>query len=80
MIRIPGLRGYVMNYFTPSHNNSLILTDNYAPVETLLNPMNGQPITTDQEPVISWVEESRIIAALAIVGIIFVILRRKKVI
>jgi hypothetical protein len=79
-IRIPGLRGYVMNYFTISHNNSLILTDNYAPVETLLNPMNGQPITNDQEPLISWMEESRIIAALAIVGIIFVILRKKKVI
>lgn len=79
-IRIPGLSGYVMNYFTITHNSSIVLTDNYAPVETLLNPMNGQPITIDQEPVISWVEESRIIAALAIVGIIFLILRKKNVI
>ncbi|HKM77468.1 MAG TPA: fused MFS/spermidine synthase [Candidatus Bathyarchaeia archaeon] len=78
--RIPGLGVDVMNYFMISQNNSPILTDNYAPVETLLNPMNGQPITNDQEPLISWMEESRIIAALAIVGIIFVILRKKKVI
>ncbi|HMK82186.1 MAG TPA: fused MFS/spermidine synthase [Candidatus Bathyarchaeia archaeon] len=76
-VRNPGLREDVMNYFTISNNNSPILTDNYAPVETLLNPMNGQPITNDQEPPISWMEASKIITALAIVGIIFVILRKK---
>jgi spermidine synthase len=77
-VKIGGLRKDVANYFAISSNTSLILTDNYAPVETLLNPMTGQPLTNDQEPGIMSQETARIILALAIVAVIFIVLRKKR--
>jgi spermidine synthase len=77
-VRIPELREYVGNYLDVPFNSSPILTDNYAPVETLLNPMTGLPLTVDQAPTITPSETGRIILALTIVAVVFVVLRRKK--
>jgi spermidine synthase len=74
-----GLAEEAMHYFTVSGNSSPVLTDNYAPVESLLNPMNGMPLTKDQEPVISSVEALRLMVAFALVGIVLTILKKRKV-
>jgi len=56
-----------------------VLTDNYAPVETLLNPMTGQPLTNDQETPITSQEAFRIILGVIIVSAVFLLLRKRKV-
>jgi spermidine synthase len=78
MVRIPELREYVGNFLTISSGSSPVLTDNYAPVETLLNPMTGQPLTNEQEPAITSQETVRIILVLAAVAVVFAVLRKKK--
>jgi len=78
MVRIPELREYVGNFLTISSGSSPVLTDNYAPVETLLNPITGQPLTNEQEPAITSQETVRIILVLAAVAVVFAVLRKKK--
>jgi spermidine synthase len=70
---------YVTNYFIVPQNNSPILTDDYAPVENLISPINGQPLTTDQQPFITQGEALRIAAGLIIVAGICFILAKKRV-
>lgn len=77
MLKIPALSEYVTNYVTIPHDNSNVLTDNYAPVENLLNPMNGQPFSSDQQAGSS-LEEIRIIAALGLIAIAFIVLSKSK--
>jgi spermidine synthase len=75
---IPHLRKDVRNYFTISTGNSPILTDNYAPVETLLNPMTDQPLSR-QEPAITMLEAGRLILAVAIVAVVVIVLKKKQI-
>lgn len=63
----------------PSPTNAPILTDNYAPVETLLNPITGQPLTRSEETQGLTVEMERAVVVVAIVAAIFVVLVRKKI-
>jgi spermidine synthase len=69
---------YVTNYFVVPQNNSPILTDDYAPVENLISPINGQPLTTDQQPFITQGEALRVAAGLLIVAAICLILAKKR--
>lgn len=79
VVKIPELRQYVTNYFTPVSDTSTILTDNFAPVENLLNPMTGQPLTNEQAPETTPDESPKVIMVLIILAIIFVVLRKKRV-
>lgn len=67
----------VGNLFTLGANNEPILTDNFAPVENLLDPMTGQPLNA-QGPSLYMQEAERIVALVLIATVIFVILRRRK--
>ncbi len=71
----PKLKEYVENYDLVDTVGARVLTDDFAPVETLLNPLTGQPIsrTDEVQPVIS--REFSIIAItviLAAVGVFLV--------
>jgi spermidine synthase len=67
----------VGNLFTLGANNEPILTDNFAPVENLLDPMTGQPLNA-QGLSLYMQETERIVALVLIAAVIFVILRRRK--
>jgi spermidine synthase len=79
VVRIPAIEGYVTNYLILPSNNSPILTDDYAPVENLISPINDQPLTTDQQPFMSQGEALRVAVGLAIVVAVCVILVKKRV-
>ncbi|HYB66856.1 MAG TPA: fused MFS/spermidine synthase [Candidatus Acidoferrales bacterium] len=78
IVNIPGMKDYLANYFTPIGNNPPILTDNYAPVDTMLSPISGLPITNDQPPLISEQEALQILGGVVIVAAVAVILMKKK--
>ena len=78
IVNIPGMKNYLANYFTPIGNNPPILTDNYAPVDTMLSPISGLPITNDQPPLISEQEALQILGGVVIVAAVAVILMKKK--
>jgi spermidine synthase len=77
-VKIQEMSDYVTNYFVIPQNNSPILTDDYAPVENLISPINGQPLTTDQQPFITQGEALRIAAGLIIVTALCFILAKKR--
>jgi predicted membrane-bound spermidine synthase len=82
VIRIPTLtlEEYVANYFKVDSGDAPVLTDNYAPVETLLSPITGQPLNSDTGSAIIAQEVERLVA-IALVGVVvFVILRTKKIV
>jgi spermidine synthase len=68
----------VSNYFVMATRNAPILTDNYAPVETLLNPMTGQPLNA-QESNLYMQDAARVIALLLIMAVVFLVLHRKRI-
>lgn len=72
------LLGDVSNFFVMPPNNAPVLTDNFAPVDTLLNPMTGQPLS-EQDSGIYIQEVERIVAACLILAVVLLILHRKKV-
>ena len=78
IVKIPELKEYVGNYFASSSDRAPVLTDNFAPVETLLNPMTGEPLTNDQEPTISTQEATRLALVLVMVAVVFAVLIKKK--
>ncbi len=71
------LESDVDNLFVPAITNQLILTDNFAPVETLLNPVTGQPLS-DQETNTYTQETEKIVAIVLIAAVVFLILLRKR--
>jgi predicted membrane-bound spermidine synthase len=77
-VPIPALRDYVTNYFTPTQNNSPILTDDYAPVETLISPINGLPLSSEQQPMLTQDEAVRIAIGLVAVTAISVVVFKKR--
>jgi spermidine synthase len=77
--RISSLEEDVNNYTPPSANNAPILTDNYAPVENLLNPITGEPLTAQDQTQAITQEMQRAIAVIAIVAVIFIVLVRKRI-
>ena len=78
-VRAPRMTDYVTNYMVVQPNNSPILTDDYAPVENLISPINDQPLTMDQQPLISQGEALRVAVGLALVVAVCVILAKKKI-
>jgi spermidine synthase len=79
LVKIPQMTDYVANYLIIPPNNSPILTDDYAPVENLISPINDQPLTIDQQPFISQSEALRVEFGLVIVGAVCIILAKKKI-
>lgn len=76
--RIPALRDYVANYFTVEPGNAPLLTDDFAPVETLLNPLTGQPLISQEEPA-RIPQEALRLAAIALIALtVLAVLWRKK--
>ena len=78
IVNIPGINDYLAHYFTATGTNPPILTDNYAPVETMLSPISGLPLTNDQPPLITEEEALRILGGFVIVAAVAVILMKKK--
>ena len=78
-VRAPRMTDYVTNYMVVQPNNSPILTDDYAPVENLISPINDQPLTMDQQPLISQGEALRVAVGFALVVAVCVILAKKKI-
>jgi len=72
------LRNYAGNLFTLEIGDSMILTDNFAPVETLLNPITGRPLVEEDTSGILTQEAVR--AAIVVLAgvIIMIILARRK--
>ena len=68
---------YVENYFTLDTSKAPVLTDDYAPVETLLNPLTGQSLTS--QSAINWTEVENLTAALLVIAVVFLVLVKKKV-
>jgi spermidine synthase len=75
----PQLMNYVQNYFTINTNKAPVLTDDYAPVETLLNPLTGQSLTSGSESTVNWTEVQNLAAVLIVIGIVFLILVKKRI-
>jgi len=78
VVRLPAMQDYVANYFTLESSHAPVLTDNFAPVETLLNPITGQPLTTDQAPLIDWRELVNLVAVAIGIAVIILVLGRRK--
>jgi len=79
LVKTPTISEDVSNYFIVPPNNSPILTDDYAPVENLISPINEQPLTTDQQPFMSKGEELRVAIGLTVVVVVCIILAKKKI-
>ena len=79
LIKIPQMTDYVANYLIIPPNNSPILTDDYAPVENLISPINDQPLTIDLQPFMSQSEALRVAVGLVIVAAVCIILAKKKI-
>jgi spermidine synthase len=73
------LTNYVQNYFVTNIDKAPVLTDDYAPVETLLNPLTGQSLTSGNESNVNWTEAQNLTAVLLVIGIVFLILVKKRV-
>jgi hypothetical protein len=78
IVKIPDMNDYLGNYFTLNGTNAPILTDNYAPVDTMLSPISGLPLTNDQTLLITEDEALRILGGFVIVAAVAVILMKKK--
>ena len=79
VVKIASLEDYVGNYLTLDTGNAPVLTDNFAPVETLLNPISGQPLQTGEASTTDWPEIINIAAAVVVITAVFLFLIRKKI-
>jgi hypothetical protein len=77
IVKIPGMNDYLANYFTPIGNNPPILTDNYAPVDTMLSPISGLPIINNQPPLISEQEGLQVLVGVVIVAVAVILTKKK---
>ncbi len=78
-VKIATLREYVMNYFPVENERAPILTDDFAPVETLLNPITGQSLTREENTTFDWHELGNIVAVVVVIGVVLLVLVKKKV-
>ena len=70
---------YVENYFTLDTSNALVLTDDYAPVENLLNPLTGGSLTGGNQSAINWNELETLTVAVLAITVVFLVLTKKRV-
>lgn len=68
----------VSNFYALPTDDGPVLTDNFAPVDTLLSPITGTPLN-DQGTTVDLQESGRIAAFILVAGLVLLILRRKKV-
>jgi hypothetical protein len=68
----------VTNYLTIDPGNAPVLTDNFAPVETLLDPMTGQPLNNDQISSLIAQETLRAAGVVLVILAVVVVLAKKK--
>jgi len=80
VVRIQTFKDYVANYFEADVSKAPILTDNFAPVDTLLNPITGQPISLSEQETVLIQEAQRVAAVILVAASIFIFLTRKKII
>ncbi len=78
-VKISSMKDYVANYYTLQPNDAPVLTDNFAPVETMLNPLTGQPLTQEQPPSVDWRELANVTVAIVAIAAILLVLAKKKV-
>jgi len=74
------LRNHVRNQAEVDISQAPILTDNYAPVETLLNPITGRPLTEDRQDIAFSQDAMKVAAVIIAIVAAFLILSRKKII
>jgi spermidine synthase len=74
----PPFKDYVGNYFTIGSTTDPVLTDNYAPVETLLNPITEQPLRDEQGPTVIPQEAARLVAIVLVGALVFLVLFKNK--
>lgn len=77
-VKISSLKGYVANYYTIQPSNAPVLTDNFAPVETMLNPLTEQPLTQEQPPPVDWRELVNVTLAIVGIAAVLLVLVKKK--
>lgn len=72
------LMSNVDNYFVMGTVTAPTLTDNFAPVETLLNPITGGPLNDQESDV--YIQEAERVLAFALIAVLALwILRKKKI-
>ncbi len=79
VVRIQGLSAYIDNYYVLTDNNAQVLTDNYAPVENMLNPITGQPLVQENTPAVNWNELGNVVIVVVAIAAVFVLLVKKKI-
>lgn len=77
--KLSRLSQYVSNYLVINSSGAPMLTDDYAPVETLLNPVTGQSLTKEDQvmPVI-YTELFRLVVVAAIAAALTIVILRYK--
>ncbi len=79
VVKNSAIEEYIANYFIPETDNAPVLTDDFAPVETLLNPITGQPFTRDEDSGTMAQETLRLVAIMLIAAAIIIVLSKKKI-
>ncbi len=78
VVKITALNDYVANYFTLDSGNAPVLTDDFAPVETLLNPITGETIASARGSTAPPQELLALTALVLIMTLILVLLIKRK--
>ncbi len=79
VVKIPSLKNYAANYYTIEANNAPVLTDNFAPVENMLNPLTGQPLTQEQPQALDFRELANLTIAIIGITAVLIVLVKKKI-
>lgn len=77
-LRPVSLRDDATNYFLADTSSAPILTDNFAPVETLLNPISGQPLSAHESAAYAQ-DMVKLLGVVVAVTAVIAILWKKKV-
>lgn len=78
IVGLQALREDVTNYLTIDPGNAPVLTDNFAPVEMLLDPMTGQPLKNDELSSLIAQETLRAAGVVLVILAVVVVLAKKK--
>lgn len=76
---LPSLTAYVDNYYVIGDSSAPVLTDNFAPVENMLNPINGLPLMRGESPGVDWHELVNVVIATVGISFLLLVLIRKKI-
>ncbi|MGO9646236.1 MAG: spermidine synthase [Candidatus Bathyarchaeia archaeon] len=76
IVKVQGLPEDAANLFTLNSTTGLVLTDDFAPVETLINPLTSPPVNYEESVVI--MQEVARVAVIALMWVILCMVLRKK--